>query len=64
MTTPTMMPGMSICGLPDGAAWPIRTIVEKFRDEFEAHVARQDPDHAAKVLAQTNPAICADAMER
>jgi NADH-quinone oxidoreductase subunit F len=35
-----MMPGMNICGLSDGAAWPIRTIVEKFRPEFEAAVQK------------------------
>lgn len=33
-----MMPGMSICGLSDGAAWPIRTIAQKFREEFEAAI--------------------------
>ncbi len=37
-----MMPGLSICGLPDGAAYPIRTIVQKFRAEFEAHIRRED----------------------
>jgi NADH-quinone oxidoreductase subunit F len=26
-----MMPGMSICGLSDGAGWPVRMIVQKFR---------------------------------
>ncbi|MCG3178697.1 MAG: NADH-quinone oxidoreductase chain 1 [Phycisphaerae bacterium] len=31
-----MMPGMSICGLADGAAWPIKTAIDKFRGEFEA----------------------------
>jgi len=38
-----MMPGLSICGLSDGAAFPIRTIVNKFRREFEEHLARQEP---------------------
>ena len=33
-----MMPGLSICGLPDGAAYPIRTIVTKFRSEWEEFV--------------------------
>lgn len=36
-----MMPGLSICGLPDGAAYPIRTIVQKFRAEFEEHMRRE-----------------------
>jgi NADH-quinone oxidoreductase subunit F len=51
-----MMPGLSICGLSDGAAYPIRTIVEKYRDEFEDHIRRQEPGHVERVLQQTNPA--------
>ncbi|UCG15141.1 MAG: NADH-quinone oxidoreductase subunit NuoF [Phycisphaerales bacterium] len=38
-----MMPGLSICGLSDGAAFPIRTLIEKFRGELEQHV-REAPD--------------------
>ncbi len=34
------MPGTTICGLADGNNWAIRTIINKFRDEFEARVAR------------------------
>jgi NADH-quinone oxidoreductase subunit F len=33
-----MMPGMSICGLPDGAAYPIRHCVTKFRAELEGFI--------------------------
>ena len=51
-----MMPGMSICGLPDGAAWPIRTLVQKFRAEFEQHIAAQDPAAAGERIKATNPA--------
>ncbi len=51
-----MMPGMSICGLPDGAAWPIRTLVQKFRAEFEQHLAAQAPNAAAERIIATNPA--------
>jgi NADH-quinone oxidoreductase subunit F len=51
-----MMPGMSICGLSDGAAWPIRMIVQKFRAEFEAHIAAQEPGAAEKMIKETNPA--------
>ena len=36
-----MMPGMSICGLADGCAWPVRTAIDKFRDEFEAKCRRR-----------------------
>lgn len=52
-----MMPGLSICGLPDGAAFPIRTIVEKFRDEFEQHIRRQEPGRVDTVLKRLNPSV-------
>jgi len=32
-------PGTTICGLADGAAWPIKTAIRKFRAEFEEAVA-------------------------
>ncbi|MFO0838426.1 MAG: NADH-quinone oxidoreductase subunit NuoF [Phycisphaerae bacterium] len=51
-----MMPGMSICGLPDGAAWPVRTLVQKFRAEFERHIATQPPNAAARHIRAVNPA--------
>lgn len=49
-----MMPGLSICGLPDGAAFPIRTLIEKFRTEFEAHIRSQEPGKAQYVLTVLN----------
>jgi NADH-quinone oxidoreductase subunit F len=52
-----MMPGMSICGLPDGAVYPIRTIVEKFRSEFEEHIRRQVPAAVERTLRRINPAV-------
>ena len=33
-----IMPGTTICGLADGAAWPIKTAILKFRDELEDYV--------------------------
>jgi len=33
-----IMPGTTICGLSDGANWAVRTIVNKYRREFEARV--------------------------
>lgn len=45
-----MMPGLSICGLSDGAAYPIRMIVEKFRPEFEKHMQDQEPRRVPQVL--------------
>jgi len=32
------MPGTTICGLADGNNWAVRTIVNKYRDEFESRV--------------------------
>ena len=32
------MPGTTICGLADGNNWAVRTIVNKYREEFEAKV--------------------------
>jgi NADH-quinone oxidoreductase subunit F len=32
------MPGTTICGLADGNNWAVRTIMNKFRSEFEARV--------------------------
>ena len=52
-----MMPGMSICGLPDGAVYPVRTIVEKYRNEFEEHIRRQEPASVERVLRKVNPAV-------
>lgn len=50
-----MMPGMSICGLPDGAAYPLRTIVEKYRSELEDHIARQEPGYADEYIQRQMP---------
>jgi NADH-quinone oxidoreductase subunit F len=33
-----LTPGTTICGLADGNNWAIRTIVGKFRGEFEKRV--------------------------
>jgi NADH-quinone oxidoreductase subunit F len=30
-----IMPGSTICGLSDGAGWPVKTAIRKFRKEFE-----------------------------
>ncbi len=39
-----IMPGTTICGLADGNNWAVRTIVNKYREEFEARVK---PYHVA-----------------
>jgi NADH-quinone oxidoreductase subunit F len=33
-----IMPGTTICGLADGAGWPVKQAVKKFRPEFEAYI--------------------------
>lgn len=38
-----IIPGTTICGLADGAAWPIKTAIHKFRGEFEDYIKRTNP---------------------
>jgi NADH-quinone oxidoreductase subunit F len=33
-----IMPGTTICGLADGAGWPVKNAIRKFRAEFESYV--------------------------
>ncbi len=33
-----IMPGTTICGLADGAAWPVKNALDKFRGEFEEYI--------------------------
>jgi len=49
-----MMPGLSICGLPDGATYPIETIVKKFRGELEAAIRSQPAGRVEAVLSVLN----------
>jgi NADH-quinone oxidoreductase subunit F len=49
-----MMPGLSICGLPDGATFPIETIVKKFRSELEEAIKAQPPGRCESVLSVLN----------
>jgi NADH-quinone oxidoreductase subunit F len=37
-----MMTGRSICGHADGAAYPLKTLIVKFRPEFEDHIRSQE----------------------
>lgn len=39
-----IMPGTTICGLADGAAWPMKNAIRKFRGEFEEYIKRTNPD--------------------
>jgi NADH-quinone oxidoreductase subunit F len=44
-----IIPGTTICGLADGAAWPIKNAIRKFRPEFEEYIKRTNPRGYAKV---------------
>ena len=33
-----IMPGTTICGLSDGAGWPVKTAIKKFRADFEGAI--------------------------
>ena len=39
-----IIPGTTICGLADGAAWPMKNAIRKFRAEFEEYIKRTNPD--------------------
>jgi NADH-quinone oxidoreductase subunit F len=36
-------PGTTICGLADGAAWPIKNCIKKYRPELEEYIKRTNP---------------------
>jgi NADH-quinone oxidoreductase subunit F len=46
-----IMPGTTICGLADGAGWPVKTAIRKFREEFEQAIAKGEKSKYAKGLA-------------
>jgi NADH-quinone oxidoreductase subunit F len=35
-----IIPGTTICGLADGAAWPVRNALAKFRGEFGDYIKK------------------------
>ncbi len=45
-----IMPGTTICGLADGAGWPVKAVVRKFRAEFEATIRDGGRSKYAKAL--------------
>jgi len=49
-----IIPGTTICGLADGAAWPIKNAIGKFRGEFEDYIRRTNP--AGSTVAEPVPA--------
>ncbi len=38
-----IIPGTTICGLSDGAAWPLKNTIRKFRGELEEYIQRTNP---------------------
>jgi NADH-quinone oxidoreductase subunit F len=46
-----IIPGTTICGLADGAAWPLKNAIRKFRGEFEEYIQRTNPQG----YLETNP---------
>jgi NADH-quinone oxidoreductase subunit F len=52
-----IIPGTTICGLADGAAWPIKNAIRKFRGEFEDYIRRTNPQGCAVV--EPVPALAA-----
>ncbi len=42
-----IMPGTTICGLADGAAWPVKNAVAKFRPELEDYIRTHQRPSAA-----------------
>ena len=45
-----IMPGTTICGLADGAGWPVKNAVAKFRPELEEYI-RSGQRSSTQVLA-------------
>jgi NADH-quinone oxidoreductase subunit F len=46
-----IMPGTTICGLADGAGWPVKQAVRKFRKELESYIRSGQKAKALPVLA-------------
>jgi NADH-quinone oxidoreductase subunit F len=45
-----IMPGTTICGLADGAGWPVKNAVRKFRGEFEEYIKSGKKSHALPLV--------------
>ncbi len=50
-----IMPGSTICGLADGAAWPLKNSIQKFRGEFEDYIRQSNP--TGYMVTEPVPAI-------
>ncbi len=45
-----IMPGTTICGLADGAGWPVKTAVRKFRGELEQFIKGGKKTHSLALV--------------
>jgi NADH-quinone oxidoreductase subunit F len=45
------IPGTTICGLADGAAWPIKNALTKFHDEFDEYIRQGKSSAGAQLVA-------------
>jgi len=57
-----IVPGTTICGLADGAAWPVKNAITKYRDEFEDYIkTHQSPAAMPTPLQERiNKGVAAD----
>jgi NADH-quinone oxidoreductase subunit F len=46
-----IMPGTTICGLADGAGWPVKNAVRKFRSEFEEYIKNGSKTQELQLVA-------------
>ena len=53
-----IIPGTTICGLADGAAWPIKNAIRKFRGEFEEYIKRTNPTGYMETAAGAGAGNC------
>jgi NADH-quinone oxidoreductase subunit F len=49
-----IMPGTTICGLADGAGWPVKNAIAKFRPELEEWIRAGSGSNCAPVLAHAH----------
>jgi NADH-quinone oxidoreductase subunit F len=51
-----IIPGTTICGLSDGAAWPVKNAINKFRPEFEEYIraGRRSMTPAQELMAASH----------
>jgi len=43
-------PGTTICGLADGAGWPVKLALRKFREEFESYIKSGKKSHSLPLV--------------